>query len=308
VSKTLICIAGPTASGKSGCAIELAKGIKGEVINADAIQVYEDLHILSARPTPQEMEGVPHHLFGTMGGEEKCSAGRWARAAARIIEEIHVRQASVILVGGTGLYFKALEEGLSPIPHVADEVQAEAYMLWERLPAGEFYNLVVELDPAMAHLNPADGQRLMRVWSVAKATGQPLSYFQSLPREPLLSRPVSAKVVMLPPRDVLYERCEKRFDLMMSKGALQEAKRLKLKGLVKTHPVMKALGAAELIAYLDGDYNLERAIELSKRNTRRFAKRQMTWFRGQAKDWLVAQDQQTALSVIRQQLSHRHDA
>ncbi len=303
VKPFIISIAGPTASGKSGLAISLAKMFDGEIVNADAIQVYRDLRVISARPTEREMQDIPHHLYGVIDGAQRYSAGRWARAAAPIIEEIIDRGKTAILVGGTGLYFRAIEEGLSPIPPVDKAVMEETQNLWDRCGPGEFYHKLIEIDGTMAHLNPADGQRLMRAWSVLRSSGKSLSVFQALPREPLLTRPVAAKLVLSPPRDILYQRCEMRFDQMMDEGAMEEARSLLALGLDSGLPVMKSLGAAELMAHLRGELALEEAIELAKRNTRRFAKRQMTWFRGQAGNWEWAQSAEEGLGRIEQILN-----
>ncbi|MEX0643889.1 MAG: tRNA (adenosine(37)-N6)-dimethylallyltransferase MiaA [Parvularculaceae bacterium] len=295
--KSVVFIAGPTASGKSAAALALAEEIDGEIVNADAIQVYRDLEILSARPRGADLAKVSHHLFGFIDGAERCSAGSWARRAAIIIDEVLDRRRPAIVVGGTGLYFKALEAGLSPIPDVPESVRAAAHRRLEEIGNAAFRLDVLSRDPAMARLDPGDTQRHLRAWEVSEATGLTLSSFQHLPRAPIVSQP-SARVVLKPDRERLYKSCDDRFDRMMDEGALEESRRLLDRGLDFSLPVMKALGAAELIAHLKGELTLPDAVDLAKRNTRRFVKRQMTWFNRQAREWPQAADWRDALTTL----------
>ncbi len=310
----MIFIAGPTASGKSGLALATAKMLRDEnnpaidmeIINADAIQVYRDLHILSARPHQQEQDGIKHHLYGYKDGAQRCSAGIWAKDALRAINDIHAKGRGAILVGGTGLYFAALEHGLSPIPDIDDQFRLEAKAHYDKLGAQAFYEEVVSFDGAMKRLEVGDRQRLMRAWSVHRATGKPLSYFQALPREPLLEiaqgQRVNARIILLPEREALYERCNARYDKMLLEGGIEEARTLLNRGLSPDLPVMKALGAAELVSHLRGEISLDNAIDLAKRNTRRFAKRQITWFKGQTPDWPQGNNAKQALLSLHKQL------
>lgn len=297
VERRVFFIAGPTASGKSAAALMLAEKIGGEIVNADAIQVYRDLEILSARPGPAELARAPHHLFGYLDAALRCSAGMWGREAAKAIGDIHERGRPAIVVGGSGLYFRALEEGLSPIPDVPEEARIAARQRLEALGAEAFRAEVVARDPAMARIAVTDVQRLLRAFEVCEATGQPLSAFQDAPRQPLIGAPTS-RVVIEPPREALYAACDARFDLMLERGGLDEARRLAERGLDPGLPAMKALGAAELIAHLKGAMSLEEAAELARRNTRRFAKRQLTWFRHQAAGWPRAADPGAALAGL----------
>lgn len=290
-------IAGPTASGKSAAALMLAEKIGGEIVNADAIQVYRDLEILSARPGPTELRRAPHHLFGYLDAAVRCSAGMWGREAAKAIRDIHERGRPAIVVGGSGLYFRALEEGLSPIPDVPEEARIAARQRLEALGAEAFRAEVVARDPAMARIAATDVQRLLRAFEVCEATGQPLSAFQDAPRQPLIGAP-TARVVVEPPREALYAACDARFSLMLERDGLEEARRLAERGLDPDLPAMKALGAAELIAHLKGALSLEEAAELARRNTRRFAKRQLTWFRHQASGWPRAAEPGAALAGL----------
>ena len=294
----VVLIAGPTAAGKTALAVDLAREIGGEVVNADAIQVYADLEILSARPSKEEMGGVPHHLFGIFDGAESCSAGKWARLAEEAIRDITSRGKPAIIVGGTGLYFRALEDGLSPIPETPEDVRSEARAYFDAIGAEKFRNEVIASDPRQSHLEQGDTQRLLRAWEIYRATGKPLSSFQDLPRKPIINV-ARARLVLLPDREALYRKCEARFDAMMAAGALDEAEKLRARNLDLGLPVMKALGAAELMAHLDGEIDLDRAVELIKRNTRRFIKRQLTWFRNQTPDWVTAESHKTAFEKLR---------
>ena len=203
-----------------------------------------------------------------------------------------------IVVGGTGLYFRALEEGLSPIPQSPDDIRAEARAHYDDIGAEQFHAEVIANDPALAHLAEGDTQRLLRAWEVHRLTGQPLSSFQDAPRQPIIGG-AKARLVLLPDRDALYGKCEARVDAMMAAGALDEAARLRVRNLDPGLPVMKALGAAELMTHLADDMDLERAVELIKRNTRRFIKRQFTWFRNQTPDWMTAASHEEALIALR---------
>ena len=281
---SVILIAGPTASGKSAAALALAKKLDGEIVNADAMQVYSDLRILTARPPTQEEAAVPHHLYGVLDGAERCSAGRWARLASETIRDILARGRPSIVVGGTGLYFRALEDGLSPIPEIPAAVRERAGERIKELGPAAFRAEVVARDPAMARLPEGDSQRLLRAWEVFEATGKPLSHFQTLPRTPLIES-VASRIVIEPPRDVLYARCDARATAMLAEGAVEEARALIARGLDPALPVMKALGVAEIGAMLRGALTKDDALALLQQNTRRFAKRQLTWFRNQAADW-----------------------
>ena len=292
-----ILIAGPTASGKSAAALQVAEAVDGEIINADAMQVYQDLRVLTARPAQDEMRRVPHHLYGKMDGAEKCSAGVWARQAAAIIEEVRVRGRYPVIVGGTGLYFKALDEGLSPIPDVPASVREAAQELYDDIGPEAFRQKVIAVDPLMARLPAADRQRLVRAWEVFAHTALPLSEFQALPKRPLIEGPI-LKAIINPPRETLYAHCDTRFDHMIAAGAVREVEALLARQLPASLPVMKSLGVPELASYLAGDADLEGATELAKRHTRRFAKRQMTWFNGQTADWPRFADAKEAVAFL----------
>lgn len=293
----VIFIAGPTASGKSAAAMRVAESLSGEIVNADAMQVYEGLRIVTARPTENDEARFPHHLYGVLDPAERCSAGRWARMASDCISEIKGRGNIAILVGGTGLYFKALAEGLSPIPDAPPDIRQAAKARREALGAAAFREEVVARDPAMARLPEGDAQRLMRAWEVYEATGETLSSFQDRPRMPLIDGP-ALKAVIMPEREALYAACDARARDMFSDGAIEEVRALLARGLDLSLPAMKALGVPEIASLLRGERNRDEALELLQRNTRRFAKRQLTWLRHQTPDWPQYETGDAAITAL----------
>lgn len=278
----MILLAGPTASGKSQLAIDLAKRINGEVINADALQVYSDLSVISARPRDNEMQGVVHHMFGHIDGGHRYSTGQWLREASEVILDVLARGRIPIVVGGTGLYFKALTQGLANVPAV-DMARTQEFL--DKNGIAALRELAESLDPiATARVLGNDPQRLLRIASVAQQTGASLSQWQAN-THPVVPRGYWHGAILLPPRDVLYSRINARFETMVQGGGLREVKALAARRLPMDLPVMRAIGVKTLVQYLAGEHSLEAGIELAKRDTRRFAKRQMTWLRGQTPDW-----------------------
>lgn len=261
------------------------------------MQVYGDLRVLTARPSEAEEKAVPHHLYGVLDGAERCSAGRWARLGAQAIAGIAARGRPAIVAGGTGLYFRALEDGLSPIPEIPPSVREEACERLKALGPAAFRAEVVARDPAMARLAEGDAQRLLRAWEVFETTGERLSHFQALPRIPLVDS-IAARIVIEPARAVLYARCDARAEAMLGEGALEEVRLLTARRLDPALPAMKALGVAELGAFLRGELTKEEALALLQQNTRRFAKRQLTWFRNQAADWPRAETAGAAAAAL----------
>ena len=279
--KPIICIAGPTASGKSGFAVRLAKAVGGEVINADALQVYADLSVLSARPTEDEMDGVPHHLFGHVAGDVRYSTGAWLRDVEPVILDCLAREVVPIIVGGTGLYFKALLIGMADIPAVPNDVRHETQALYDVQGIAPIRAVAEGVDPvAAARVLGDDPQRLMRIINVARATGKPLSYWQA-ETHPVVPSRFARFCVLTEPRDTLYARIDARYDAMLRTGGLEEAKRMFESGYDDGLPVMKAIGLRQLRSYFNGIKSLDEAVEDAQRESRRFAKRQMTWFRNQ---------------------------
>ncbi len=287
-----ILIAGPTASGKSALALALAQKHDGVVINADSMQVYRDLRILTARPTPEDEALLPHRLFGMVDGAKAFSVGHWLEAVGGAITGAHGAGRTAIVVGGTGLYFKALLDGLSPMPDVPDDVRAHWRLQGELLSGPELHALLAKRDPLMAErLRPSDSQRLVRALEVVEATGRSLADWQSEPGQPLIDAVQARCLVVDPPRDDVYQRIEVRFERMIEAGALGEVAVLRDRQLSGVLPVMRALGVPALLSHLDGACALETAIERCKTETRRYAKRQFTWLRGhmQSWDWLSTQ-------------------
>ena len=280
----LFLVAGPTASGKTALALRLAAELKGEVVNADALQLYRDLRILSARPTQAQMDQAPHHLFGIADAAEGWSVGRWLEAAALVLAEIAARGRPAIVVGGTGLYFRAMTEGLAPAPAVPSEVRKSVQARFDALGEEAFRSELGQRDPASAaRIASGDRQRLTRAFEVHEASGRALSAWQS-EVSPALA-PDHQAVVLEPPRDVLYARCDARFEAMVQAGALEEAGALLARGLDPALPAMKAVGVRELGAHLRGETGLDAAIGQAQQQTRRYAKRQLTWFRNQTPGW-----------------------
>ncbi len=278
-------IAGPTASGKSALALRLAAQTGGEIVNADALQLYADLRVLTARPTPEEEAAAPHHLYGTADAADGWSTGRWLRAAEEVLAHIAGRGRQAIIVGGTGLYFHALTKGLAEIPPVPGDVRRQAANDFANLGEAEFRDRLAAADPAaVARISPGDRQRLTRAWEVFAATGAALSDWQARTK-PSLAAESWRGVVLEPPRDVLYARCDARLEAMVGKGALEEVVALADRGLDTALPAMKALGVAEFAAHLRGETTLAEALAAAKTATRRYAKRQLTWQRNQVPDW-----------------------
>ena len=283
--KIIHCIAGPTASGKSAFAVKLAKRLDGEIVNADALQVYSELQVLSARPTTAEMENIPHHLFGHISPSVRYSVGHWLREVDPLIIDILARGKTPILVGGTGLYFKALTEGLAQIPKLMPSAMQDAQAVLDTDGIDALRSLAEQLDPlATAKILGNDPQRLLRIVSVAKSTGKPLSMWQQ-DTHPVLPIRSWKGAIILPKRENLYNRINARFADMIREGGLAEAKHVLNLKLASDLPAMKAIGLRELSAHIKGEISLDEAIELAMRQTRRFAKRQYTWLRGQMPNW-----------------------
>jgi tRNA dimethylallyltransferase len=288
-----ILIAGPTASGKSGLALALAEQVGGVVVNADSMQVYRELRILTARPTPEEEARAPHVLYGVVGGAEPYSAGRYAVDAARVIAEARNSGRVSIVVGGTGLYFRALLRGLSPMPAIDPDVRAHWRARAVQMPAPELHAILARRDPAMAaRLMPTDPQRIVRALEVLESTGRSLDDWQRVPGEPVLVEDEAVRLLVLPDRQAHGQIIEARFDAMMNAGALEEARALVALGLSEALPIMRALGVAPLAAHIAGNLGLEEAVALAKAETRQYAKRQLTWCRRNMITWkpILTQD------------------
>ncbi len=280
--RPVVIVGGPTASGKSALALDLAVALDGVVVNADSMQIYRDLAVITARPGPVDLERAPHRLYGALDGAERCSAARWREMALAEIETAHGEGRLPIVAGGTGLYLRALTEGLSEIPDVPEAVRAEAQAEHARLGGTTFHARLAERDPVMAErLNPGDTQRLVRAWEVLEATGRSLAEWQA---EPVSGPPPGYRfrtIVLTPPREPLYAACDTRFETMIANGAVEEVAALLARRLDPGLPVMKVLGVPEIGRFLAGEIDLETAIVRARQATRRYAKRQLTWFRNQ---------------------------
>jgi len=293
----IVIVAGPTASGKSALAMDIAEAVAGEIVNADSMQVYADLRILSARPSTGDMDRVPHHLYGVLGAADQGSAGWWLDRAAEVIGDIRNRGRLPIVCGGTGLYLKVLTEGIAPVPPVPEQTVAEARALYECLGGEEFRQELSRVDAtAAARLNAADRQRLVRAYAVVAATGRTLDQWHGdqAPGPAFAARFFT--LLLDPPRAALYQTIEGRFRRMIERGAVDEVRALSA-ALVAAEtegravdaglPILKALGVPEIRRHIEEDEDLETAIAAAERATRNFAKRQVTWFRHQLSADLV---------------------
>ena len=274
-----VLIAGPTASGKSALAMQIVARDGGLIVNADALQVYANWRLLSARPSPEDEAALPHRLFGHVGRKEAYSTGQWLRE----VESLLAGPKRLVIVGGTGLYFSALTEGLAEIPEIPPEVRTEGNALREEdLPA-----MIAALDPeSAARIDLNNPARVQRAWEVLRATGRGIAAWQADTPPPLLPAAQCDRLVLDAPREWLTPRIENRFDQMLAMGALDEA-RDNLDGWDPALPSSKAIGGPELIAHLNGEISFQEARERSIVQTRRYAKRQRTWFRARMSGWQV---------------------
>ncbi|MET0537300.1 MAG: tRNA (adenosine(37)-N6)-dimethylallyltransferase MiaA [Xanthobacteraceae bacterium] len=300
-SKRVVLIAGPTASGKSALALALAQELGGTIINADSMQVYRDLRIITARPGPSEEALVPHRLYGHVDASENYSAGRWCREAAQTLMQLG--DSLPIIVGGTGLYFKALTTGLSSIPPVPSELRVSLRDRLCREGISRLYADLRDRDPVMANrLMPGDRARVVRALEVMLATGRSLADWHAFGMKPLIDVRGTLRVFLDVDRNELYRRINARFDAMLASGALEEVEALRLRHLDPQPPTLKAHGVPWLMRHLQGEIDLATAVEAAKRDTRRYTRRQATWFRHQLPDWTWVASEKAA-DVIRRALS-----
>jgi tRNA dimethylallyltransferase len=274
-------IAGPTASGKSALALALAQKLGADIIGADALQLYADLPILSAAPSSEDLAQVPHHLVGVADAADSWSVGRWQAAANSLLAQ----DRTFVVVGGTGLYFRALTQGLAEVPPLPPGIRGKVHVEFDELGEDAFRARLAAVDPAAeARIMPRDRQRLSRAWEVWAGTERSLTDWQA-DNTGALPAGSWRGVVLEPLRAPLYARCDARFENMVLAGALQEVAALAARGLPPSLPALKAVGYQELAAHLRGDLTLEAAIAAAQMETRRYAKRQTTWARGQMADW-----------------------
>jgi tRNA dimethylallyltransferase len=275
----VLVVAGPTASGKSALALAIAEAFGGTVVNADSMQVYRELPVLTAQPMPADRARAPHVLYGVLSASERCTVGRWREMALVEIARARASGRLPIVTGGTGLYLKALMQGLASVPDVPPQVRAETVALHEQLGAERFHAALAQLDPAMAaRLAPRDTQRVRRAYEVIVATGRSLADYQA---ETAATDGAFVTVLLMPPRASLNAACDARCQTMIEAGAVEEVRVLLSQDLPPDLPAMKALGVRELARHLRGELDLEAAVALLQRSTRQYAKRQYTWFRHQ---------------------------
>ncbi len=290
--KTIL-IAGPTASGKSALALRIAEQTGGVIVNADSMQVYRELRILTARPTAAEEAAQPHRLYGHVSATEAYSVGRYIADVAS--EHGSLRQAGqrMIIVGGTGLYFKALLEGLSPIPAIPPAIRRRWRSLAQEGGAPAVRAALLQRDAGMAaRLDPNDGQRTVRALEVLEATGRSLADWQRVPGVPILAEAETIRIVVTRDREALIRRCDDRLDLMMASGALDEVRGLAALNLSEALPAMRALGVRPLMRHLRGDVELPEAVLAAKIETRQYTKRQATWLSRNMMSWNWIQTQE----------------
>ncbi|MCD1635239.1 tRNA (adenosine(37)-N6)-dimethylallyltransferase MiaA [Martelella mediterranea] len=277
-----VLITGPTASGKSAYAIARAEAAGGVVINADSMQVYDTLRVLTARPSVDDMQGIPHYLYGHVPAGDEYSTGAWLRDMEALLKQFAGEGRMPVIVGGTGLYFKALTEGLAAMPPVPADIRARWRQALAEEGAVALHSRLAECDPAMAaRLQPSDGQRIVRALEVFEACGRSIADFQAENPPPLIDAANADKIVVLPERSVLHDRINRRFETMLEAGAVEEIEALLALGLDPAAPVMRAIGVKEIAAMLSGAISRDEVIEKASAATRQYAKRQMTWFRNQ---------------------------
>jgi tRNA dimethylallyltransferase len=301
----IILIAGPTASGKSALALEFAERHGGTVINADSMQVYRDLRIITARPTPAEEALRPHRLYGHVDAAENYSVGRWCSDATEALAAVERANGFAVVVGGTGLYFKALTRGLAAVPPVPAEIRdtIRARLLSEGVAA--LHAELATHDPvAAARLRPGDRARVTRALEVVLATGRSLLDWHGEHQPPAVDFAKAVKIFLMPDRAVLMAHIGARFDAMMAEGALDEVRALAARALNPSLPAMKAHGVPWLIRHLKGEIALAEAVEAAKRDTRHYTKRQATWFRNQLPEfeWAAPQAAREAIETRRRRL------
>ena len=281
-----ILIAGPTASGKSAAALELAETLNGVVINADSKQVYRDLRVLSARPSAEEEARVPHALYGFVPSADAYSAGRWLEDVGGAVSDAEAQGKTPIITGGTGLYFKAVLEGLSPVPDIPEAVRAHWRETAGETSAEALHAMLQDRDPETAgQLRPSDPQRIVRALEVLDATGRSLAQWQKEAGAPVLREAETERFFITRPREELYARINARFDAMLSSGAVEEVEALAAQKLDPDLPIMRAHGVKPLMGLLSGCFTQEEAIERIKTDTRRYAKRQETWAKSNMISW-----------------------
>ena len=273
----LIVIAGATAVGKSNIALQLAKEIKGVIVNADSVQVYKDLNVLSARPDTKNMDYIPHYLYGYVNSSNAFSVSNWLFDLKKKLVEIKKNKKVPILVGGSGLYINAAINGLVPIPAISENIKQESLSKLDHVGIDKFREMLIDIDPVFLQKNN-DKHRLLRAHSVYLQTSKPLSFWHNQPREGRVSKQIYSFLISSE-RKVIYKNCDSRFNQMLNVGGLEEVIKLRDKHIDRSLPIMKSLGVKWLLNYLDSQISFDDAVRLSMRDTRHYVKRQLTWFR-----------------------------
>ena len=274
--KDLIIIAGPTCVGKSIIAMELAKKINGVLINADSVQVYEDLKLLSARPSEEDMRQIPHFLYGYVKSQKNNSIADWLRRLHEVLLDIQKIKKKAILVGGSGLYINAVINGLAPIPRLREEIKKKSLLKLNEIGIDSFKEINLKIDPEFVKKNH-DKHRLLRSYGVFLQTKKNMTYWYQKPRQGAIKKNIY-NFLINSERQLIYKRCELRFDNMLERGALEEVRKIHDSNIDRSLPVARSLGVKWLLNYLDKKISFEEAVRLSKRDTRRYVKRQITWF------------------------------
>ena len=284
MTEKIILLSGPTATGKSSLALKIAETIDAEIINADSIQLYHDLSILTARPNT-ENEKIKHHFYGFLNGDINWSVGKWINEVSKIINDIIERKKVPIIVGGTGFYFKAITDGLSPIPDIDKSIRLEIESELEKNGLEKLYKKlnIIDVD-ASERINPNDKQRIMRALEVYEGTKKKISDFWLMDRKKIINQ-FSINFKIDADRDWIYKNCDLRVDNMFKNGVIEEVKDLLNKNYSATSPIMKAIGVNEIKSFLNNDISIDRASELIKFKTHHYAKRQITWMNNQMISW-----------------------
>ena len=271
----MIIIAGPTCVGKSSIAIELAKKVNGAVINADSVQVYKDLNLLSARPTIDEMEGIPHFLYGYIDHNIKFSVTNWLLDIRSTLIHIKNLKKIPILVGGSGLYLSAVINGLVPIPSITQETKNQCLLKFNQVGIEKFRKMIFDIDPIFIKKS-IDKHRLLRAYNVFVETGKNMSFWHNQPRDGKINKTIYPFLIYLD-RQIIYDKCDNRFNEMLLRGGLDEVKLIH-NNVDRSFPIAKSLGVKWMLSYLDNEISFEDAVRLSIRDTRHYVKRQITWF------------------------------
>ena len=280
----IVLLSGPTATGKSSLASKLAEKIDGEIINADSIQLYRDLFILTARPDIKK-EKIKHHCYGFLDGDINWSVGKWINEINKILKDVIKRKKVPIVVGGTGFYFKAITDGLSPIPDIDKSIRLKIENDLEKKGLTELQKRLALIDPkASEKINPNDRQRIMRALEVYEGTNKKISDFWLMKREKIIKyKTINFKIDA--DREWIYKNCDLRVDYMFENGVVEEVRNLLTKNYSKNSPIMKAIGVDEITSFLNSDITIDKALELIKFKTHQYAKRQITWINNQMISW-----------------------